>query len=188
MALVDDLRRLASVGTADYSLDGTNYWTDAQLQERLDERRALTVEQDLLWIQQTGAGTAYYQMASVSTPGDIEAGTAGGTIIDSEGGTITGWTADRDGLISFAADTGGSAYSFTGYSYDLYAAAADVLENYAAAVADQFNFSTDDQSFDRSQKHEQLLRSAERYRARSSFGLGGDTQMIRSDVVPSAER
>jgi hypothetical protein len=43
-------------------------------------------------------------------------------------------------------------------TYDLYAAAADIWAQKAAGVAEQFNFGSDDQSFERSKIHEQYLK------------------------------
>jgi hypothetical protein len=45
-------------------------------------------------------------------------------------------------------------------TYDLFAAAADIWFQKAAAVADQFKFGSDDQSFDRNQVYEQYMKQA----------------------------
>jgi hypothetical protein len=86
------------------------------------------------------------------------------------------------GEVVFDADQGGSARYLTGRSYDLYGAAADVLEAWAANVALQFDFAEDDQSYKVSQKQRQLLRLAGHYRQRSTNGGVMQVPMYRSDV------
>jgi len=48
-------------------------------------------------------------------------------------------------------------------TYDLNAAAADIWEEKAAAVASEYNFSADGGKYDLSKKHEQYLKMARRY-------------------------
>jgi len=54
-----------------------------------------------------------------------------------------------------------------GWNHDPYQAAADLLEQRAAALAEDYDFSTGPDSFRRSQRHGQLLAMAARYRAMS---------------------
>lgn len=51
-------------------------------------------------------------------------------------------------------------------TYDLNAAAADVWEEKAAAVASLFDFSADGGKYDRSQQYEQYMKNARNYRSR----------------------
>lgn len=193
MSLIDELRREAGIGTADYTLAGSAYWTDAQLAEALRQRRRLYMEEPIEWMpQNVGGGTKSYMVGFVDFPGRVEPGTAGGTaisaspvttVLDSNGGTVTGWSLEADGMIVFGADTGGSAFTLTAWAYDVTSAAADVCERYAAHVSDEFDFATDDQTFNRSQRHAQLLAQAARLRSRAA-GAFGDAQMIRSDLNP----
>jgi hypothetical protein len=53
-------------------------------------------------------------------------------------------------------------------TYDLHAAAADVWEEKASAVAGDFDFSADGASYSRSQVYEQYMRKARHHRARRS--------------------
>lgn len=59
-----------------------------------------------------------------------------------------------------------------GYYYDLYGAAADVLEAWAAQEKLSFNFATDGQSFQRSQKVDMLLQLAATNRRRARVMSG----------------
>ncbi len=54
-----------------------------------------------------------------------------------------------------------------GWNHDPYQAAADLLEVRAAQVAEGYDFQTGPDSFKRSQRHGQLLKMADRYRAMS---------------------
>jgi secreted trypsin-like serine protease len=58
----------------------------------------------------------------------------------------------------------------SGSSFDVYAAAADLLEQWATAEALNFDFSADDGTFNESQKREALMEQAARYRQMSSSG------------------
>lgn len=51
-------------------------------------------------------------------------------------------------------------------TYDLNAAAADIWEEIAAGYVGEFDFSTTDQRFDRSQKHAQAMKQVRYYRSR----------------------
>ena len=52
-------------------------------------------------------------------------------------------------------------------TYDLHAAAADIWEEKAAAVADEFDFEADGGDYKRSQKHEAYMANARRHKGRS---------------------
>lgn len=175
MTLVEDLRRLVGAGSAQYTAAGSSWWTDAQLQAALDDRRRLYQRGliDFYTDVVAPSGSAAYTRGVIGVQGKLEPGTAAGgtannvgTIVDSQGSTITGWTIHDDGHVIFTANQGGSARYFNGYAYDLYAAAADVLEAWASTVKTRFDFSTDDQSFDRSQAHKMLLEQAHEYRGK----------------------
>jgi hypothetical protein len=51
-------------------------------------------------------------------------------------------------------------------TYDLHAAAADIWEEKAAALATQFDFASDEQSFKRSQQYEMAMKQARNHRSR----------------------
>ena len=67
----------------------------------------------------------------------------------------------------------------TGKTYDVYRAAADLLEMWASRVSLNFDFTTDGQSFRRSQAHQQLLDTALHYRMRQR---SRSVAMTRSDL------
>ena len=73
------------------------------------------------------------------------------------------WTAGR---WTFAAEPT-LPVTILGWNHDPYQAAADLLEQRAAQLAEDYDFTTGPDSFKRSQRHGQLLAMAARYRAMS---------------------
>jgi hypothetical protein len=164
-SLITTLRELVDDG-------GTpSVFSDDTLQRHLDACRWDVYQEALAPIPAHigGGSVAYYEYRS--RHGNFET-TQGGTAVllvqDSTGATRgTATWADVDyqrGAVTFAANQAGTALYLTGRSYDLYAAAADTLTDWAAKVALQFDFSSDQQSFSRSQKQAQLRQAAESYR------------------------
>ena len=67
----------------------------------------------------------------------------------------------------------------TGYAYDIYAAAADMLEQWAARVKDDYDFLSSGRTFKRSQQGEGIERVIRMYRARQWITT---SQMVRTDM------
>ena len=67
----------------------------------------------------------------------------------------------------------------TGKVHDVYRVAADLLERWAAKVALDFDFTSDSQSFRRSQRGTALLSSAKTYRAKQRPRM---SSVVRSDL------
>jgi len=180
-------------GTADYTWDTTygrvdlstapasgvavaveylsSQYTDDELQEMLDANVLHVEEQELRWLPDTiGGGSLAYHRAALGYR-DLE-GTASGTIywdiLTGAGSAVPAYTPDYiTGQVRFAADTTGSAYYWTGRSYDLWAAAADVWERKAASLADWYQFTADGQSFARQQAFQQAREMAKSCRSRT---------------------
>ena len=94
--------------------------------------------------------------------------------------TLTPATSDRlVGRWTFAVSTSPPVY-VTGKVYDIYAAAADVLDAWAAKEKLSFDAQADDARMSRSQKHEMLLEQARTFRRRSR---PRSARLIRSDQV-----
>lgn len=146
-------------------------FTDDALQRHLDAHRYDVYFEPLTPIPSyIGGGTAaYYEYRSCHQWYETtNAGTAVFLVQDSIGttrGTAT-W-ADVDyqlGRVTLTTNQAGTALYLTGRSFDVYGAAADALTDWAQKVSLQFDFSSDQQTFSRSQKQTMLLSAAERYR------------------------
>jgi len=181
MTLVDDLRTLVAAGTAEYTAGTATYWSDAQLQASLNHHRALIDFEMIDYLPRTvSAGSVEYKRGQLHTQYFVEAGTAGGTVQDGSGGTVTTWTITRDGWVDFSANTLGTAYYFTGWSYDLYAAAAEVCTSWASSLKGLVDVSTDDQSLKLSQKVGQLKSMADDFSRMSPIRTG---VLVRDDAL-----
>jgi len=145
--VIANLRLDAQASTADFSIGYTAYWSDNQLQGILDEHRldfsheALTPETDY------SGGTIIYKRYYLPYR-NLEGGTA--LTIENSAGVAVGtalYTVDYNAnVVTFANDTGGSAYYASGRSFDRNRAAADVWRRKAAYYGTRPDFSTDNHS------------------------------------------
>jgi len=151
------LRGLANAGSAEYTVNGSAYWTDDQLQAVLDRHVTSFRHESLAPLPITGSGGSLtyfdYQCARrflESTSG----GTARFIVQDDTGGTVgtAAYTVDYPrGVVTFGTDTTGLSRYVTGYSFDMNAAAADVWTQKAAHYVTAYDVSTDNHSLKRSQ-------------------------------------
>jgi len=186
--LIQQLRGMTNAGTADYSVGTASFWDGDQMQVILDRHR-IDVYQELLEVhpERKGGGTIHFKEYR-SQYRNFEQ-TTGGTAIfvvedvtGADSGTAN-WSADyARGIVTFAANQGGTAYLLTGRAYDLNAAAADVWRMKASAFAEQFDFSTDNHSVSRSQKIKNALEMAQYYEGLSGVNGANTVTMYRSDV------
>jgi hypothetical protein len=146
-------------------------FTDDDLEDVLDGHVTHVEEQPLRWLpdSEPGGSIAYYRAALGYR--DLE-GTASGTIywnlLDSTGSAVPAYTPDYiTGQVRFTADTSGSSYYWTGRSYDLFSAAADIWERKAAGMADWYQFESEGQRFSRHQAFDHAREMAAIMRARA---------------------
>lgn len=183
--LIETLRGLTDAGTADYTLGTVVFWDGIQLQKVLDRHVERVQRAPLTPVITYNGGSAIYQeyTSGLANFEQTDGGTAVFVVEDSTGldaGTAL-WSADYlNGVVTFAANTLGTAYYLTGRSYNLNAAAADVWRHKAAQAAKRFNFSTDNHSVSANQVYEHCMDQARRFE-----GLAGPTvsMLYRSDMV-----
>jgi hypothetical protein len=189
-SLIDRVRELTAAGTAEYTIGSTAYWSDEQIQTALDRARLDLWDAPLRPAPRQVGGTVVWTDYA-SGYANLES-TLGGTALfevrDAVGNLVSGtaWSADyARGVVTFAASTGGSAYVLNARAYDVYGAAASVLDGWAAYLARQFDFATDGQSFKVSQQREALATLARQYRSQASgYGQGGlSAEWDRSDTA-----
>jgi hypothetical protein len=189
--LIGRLRALTNAGTADHSLAGVDYFSDQHLQDVLDGQATHVEGNPLRWLPDTVAGAATYRRAFLGYRDleEAESGTECWLIADSSGNEqgTAGYTADYiTGMVRFDADQGGSAYYWTGRSYDLNSAAADVWQRKQAFYASAYDFESDAQAFKRSQLYKQAVEQERLLRERAGQntmrGNMSVTLMTRTDL------
>lgn len=182
--LIQRLRELASADEGEFALGGGTYWTDTQLQSKLDQRRtdvfAETLYPTPIFVDGVSLYLDYYWRGG--NVEEAESGSAAWLLQDTNGGEIgTGeYSVDYDARrITFPASTEGSAYMLTYRTFNLNQAAADVWDIKAANVANRFDIKTDNHDLKRSQLEAAYSKKAKEFRQKAG---GRVKQMVRSDV------
>lgn len=192
--LINRVRALTGAGQSEYTVGDLTYWTDEHLQGILDSNARFVIESPLAWQRQQVGGTAYYFAAGLAYR-DLEeaaSGTARWAVRDGPGtlqGTA-GYSVDyRQGLITFTANQGGTAYYVTGYTYDVHAAAADVWDERLARFTLFYDWSADNQSFSRSQAWDHAVKMRDYHRSKAgsnvvsqAFGDLRISEFVRVDL------
>ncbi|NMC35062.1 MAG: hypothetical protein GYA36_21785 [Veillonellaceae bacterium] len=163
--LIADLRGLTDANVGDYTVGGVTFWSDQQLQDVLDGRCTA-----VRFIQMTPApdyANGVFTYTDYILPAEnMEGGTAL-IIQDNTGGTVGGWTFDRNrGVVTFATDQAGASRFVTGRSYNVNLAAADVWRKKASHYAAAYDVSTDNHSLKRSQLIQHCQAMAREFEAR----------------------
>ena len=163
--LIVDLRAMTDAGTSDYTVGGVTFWSDQQLQDVLDGRRA-AVRFIQMSAQPDYANGAFSYTDYILPAENMEGGTLL-QVLDNTGGTVGGWTFDRNrGVVTFATDQAGASRFVTGRSYNVNLAAADVWRKKAAHYATAYDVSTDNHSLKRSQLIQHCQAMAREFEAR----------------------
>lgn len=185
--LISRVRGLSYAGTAEYTIGADSYFSDDHVQTFLDACRRDVVRAPLVDREEyNGSGVRVFRTfdTGLRELESTDAGTAVFKIETSDGftaGTAL-WSADyQTGVVTFASNTAGTAYYLTARAYDVYGAAADLLEAWASREARQFDVSTPAVNAKRSQKAAMLREQAMILRAQG--GSGGGVDMYRSDAT-----
>lgn len=188
--LITTLRGMTNAGTADYTIGSTAYWSDDQLQAKLDAHRMDFYVAELYQITAIESAVVVYKTYRAPYR-NLEGGTVNFLLVDFQGtpaGTAD-YTADYvAGIVAFDADQAGKSWYLTGRSYDIYAAAADVWRMKAAHASEtSYDFSTDNHSIKGSNVPMQCLKMADYYEKQSMMSSlkvtgGYSVLMERSDT------
>lgn len=182
--LVNRLRPMVAAGTADFTLSGIAYWTDEQLQTRLDQYSATLDRVHLESLIEYNNGTAIYQEYRAPR-GNLEEATSGTLyweVEDSNGdnaGTANYSVDYVKGIIRFTNDQRGTAYYLKARAYDLNRTAAAIWREKMAYSADWYTFSTDNHAFSRDQYFQHCQKMADYYERQSG---GSSAKMVRGDL------
>jgi hypothetical protein len=191
--LIRQVRQMTNAGTVDYTIAGTAYWTDDQVQEVLDSHR-LDINFEMMKIEPSYVAVSpnvEYHTYCTNWGSLEQPTTTGGTVfaIQTSDGTEKGtalYTGDWNrGVFVFTADQKGIALYMTGRSYDVNAAAAEIWGQKAAQYGMAYDVSTDNHSLKRSQMIAQALLMAQFYASRARLG---SIPIGRSDDVPARRK
>lgn len=175
--LIMELRGLTDANVGDYTVGGVAYWSDQQLQDALDGRRTA-----VRFIQMTPApdyANGVFTYTDYILPAENMEGGTLLQVLDNTGGTVGGWTFDRNrGVVTFATDQAGASRFVTGRSYNLNLAAADVWRKKASHYATAYDVSTDNHSLKRSQL---VAQAREQMRYYEAMGGPSSVTMERGD-------
>lgn len=195
--LVNRVRGLTGADTAEYTAGGLSYWSDDDLQDNLDRHATFFVDAPLTWQQQTVAGGTLVHYVAQAPYRDLEeapgtANTSRLVVRDGAGAAVgtADYTVDyRAGRVTFTSDRAGTAYYLTGYTYDVFVAAADVWLERLAHFQDWYDFGADNQRFSRSQAWEHAEKAEKLMRSRAGQNVitaaAGDlrvSQFVRTDL------
>lgn len=174
--LITELRGMVDAGTADYTVGTVSYWTDDQLQTRLDANRTYVNFEAIRGLPNNGTAITYTIFPTERVWWEdtmVVQEVGGGTI-----GTAN-YTADlMTGVITFTANQGGSARYVTGYTYNLFRSASDIWNRKAAHYVTAVDWSTDNHSMKRSQLIQQARQMAMTY-----GDLAGQGMSVNMDRV-----
>jgi len=187
--LIAELRENCNAGTADYTVGATTYWTDDQIQTEFD-RTQNRVRGALLDVRpQITAGSV--QFFDYIIPVEV------GQFIEENGDATDGWIVNTGNwqavdastysvnyqarIITFNANTHGSAFFLDCRSYDMFGVAATIWRRKAAAAAGQVDWKSDNHMVNASQEYDHCMAMAERFDRRAGIQTG---TFVRNDEAP----
>jgi hypothetical protein len=181
--LITQLRAACAAGTADFTLGTVTYWSDDQLQSRLDQYRMTSthVELDFDPTYDAGAWRYYdYQIpVEVGTYLEEDATDSGWALKDSQGNAAPAYAINyQASRITFAADTHGSVYFLNARSYDFNRTAAQIWREKAGTIANAFDWSSDNHKISKSQQYEHYMAKAAEYDQKSGIRV---STLFRTD-------
>ena len=183
--LIDTVRGYANAAPDEWEVTSDSsivtYWDDEEIQRVLDRHKVEYIHA-LMDAQPTyeSGSTVFKQYLLNAT--NIESGTAVFKIEDTSG-TVSGYTVDyARGIATFSTDQSGKSFYWSGFAYDLDAAAADIWRIKASRVAGLVDFSTDGHSIKRSQQVQAYLNMAGYYQNRSATESIVTAKIVRDDV------
>jgi hypothetical protein len=167
--LILQIRRRCNVATDSYTLGGTAYFSDDQIEEILDRHRE-SVRQYPLDVDPVYVDGAhqYLDYSFGSIRGEIEqSATGSGFAIRTSGGVAvtTGFSVNYQAkVVSFTADQANAAYYLDCRAYDANLATADVWGMIASFERQAVDWSSDNHSIKSSQALQNALMQEKHYR------------------------
>ena len=160
--LINTVRGFANAGLKEWQVGTATYWSDEEIERVLDRHKTEHRRQSMEAVLGYENGQEVCKKYRTNET-DIESG-IGAFKIEDETGEVSGWTMDyAAGVATFAIDQQGKALFWTGFSYDLRAAASEIWQIKASHAAEMVDFSTDGHSVKRSHLVSSYLKMAEFY-------------------------
>ena len=183
--LIDTVRGYANAAPDEWTISTDTslieYWSDEEIQRVLDRHKREYIH-ELMDAQPTyESGTTVFKQYLLGAT-NVEGGTVVFRVEDTAG-TVSGYTVDYTrGIVTFSTDQSGKAFYWSGFAYDLDAAAADIWRMKAAHATELVDFSTDGHSVKRSQQAQQYLTMANYFQQRSASEGVQTVRIVRDDL------
>jgi hypothetical protein len=184
--LVQRLREAASADEGEFALGGGTYWTDTQLQQKLDLQRQ-DIYAEVIAPTPTYNGDTVEYLDYFWRFGNVEEAESGSAVWLVQDGSYNAvstadYSVDYDARrISFPATTDGANYLLTYRTFNVNLTAAEVWEIKAANVANRFDIKTDNHDLKRSQLEATYTRKAQEFRKKGGANVRVK-QMYRGDL------
>ena len=183
--LIDTVRGFANADPDEWEVSTDSsivtYWSDDEIQRVLDRHKAEYIHALMESEPTYESGSSVYKRYLLGVA-NVESGTDVFKVED-VAGTVSGYTADYTrGIVTFSTDQSGKSFYWSGFSYDLYAAAADIWRMKASHVAGLVDFSTDGHSIKRSHQAQQYLNMSQYFQSRSTSEGVTTTKIVRDDL------
>jgi len=183
--LITTVRGYANAGDSEWTIttDGgiSTYWDEFQIQQVLDRHKTEFIHAPMQAVQSYSGGSIVYLQYRTNVP-DIESGTAVFKVEDVSG-TVTPTSMDyARGIATFATDQAGKSLWWSGFAYDMNAAAADIWRLKGSHAAEMVDWSTDGHNVKRSQQVKSCLDMATYYQSRSSSEGINTAKVVRDDL------
>jgi hypothetical protein len=181
--LIDTVRGYANAAPDEWTVSTNTslveYWSDEEIQRVLDRHKTEYIHEPLEPIGAYALGNPVILRYRTGVH-NLEGGSE--FKVEDVSGTVTPASIDyARGIVTFATDQAGKPYWWTGFEYDLHAAAADIWRMKASHVAGLVDFSTDGHSIKRSQQAQQYLDMSLYYQQRSNEGVQ-TARIVRGDL------
>lgn len=182
--LIDTVRGFANAAPDEWEVTSgssiVTYWSDDEIQRVLDRHKTEYIHEPLEPVETYASGQLVVLRYRTGVH-NLEGGTE--FKVEDVSGTVTPASIDyARGIVTFATDQSGKSFYWSGFSYDLYAAAADIWRMKASHVAGLVDFSTDGHSVKRSQQAQQYLNMSQYYQSRSASEGVQTSRIVRNDL------
>lgn len=183
--LVDYLRDVCMLGTADYTVGTATYWSDDQIEAILKQNLKPVKSVYAKSVSTNIGGTAYYYEYHLPYRlfEDSESGTPYFRLFYSDGEDVSAsYTIDPlNGIIYFAADTEGSAVYADLTLYNVSKTASTIWRLKAAHISEHsYDVKLGDHNLSRSQRMQMYLDMSEYYAREGGFN---SVPLIRTDIT-----